>query len=56
MKFEYDMPNLVSSHSLEDETQIKKDKDFLWYNRFGKFQKTALPKLAIMGDHPSFGS
>ena len=29
MKFEYDMPNLVSSHPLEDETQIPKDKDFL---------------------------
>ena len=56
MKFEYDMPNLVSSHHLEDETQIPKDKDFLWYHRFGKFQKTALPKLAIIGAHPSFGS
>ena len=29
MKFEYDMPNLVSSDHLEDETQIPKDKDFL---------------------------
>ena len=56
MKFEYDMPNLVSSDHLEDETQIPKDKDFLWSHRFGKFQKTALPKLAIIGAHPSFGS
>ena len=45
MKFEYDMPNLVSSHHLEDESQIPKDKDFLWYHRFGKFQKTALPSV-----------
>ena len=29
MKIEYDMPNLVFSDHLEDETQIPKDKDFL---------------------------
>ena len=29
MKFGYDMLNLDSSHPLEDETQIPKDKDFL---------------------------
>ena len=55
MKFEYDMPNLVSSDHLEDETQIPKDKDFLWSHRFGKFRKTALQSYSqsVIGAHPN---